>query len=588
MLLLIMAMSRSGSSAFLHHFKVFHSTVTRSSLSSLYVNAVTEISLSNSSDEDDSSDRTNNNDKKHNKLSRPERKARERASKAAAASKRRKHNYAVRKDTLNAPSPEGQYDLHSKAVSRLTPEHSTAEDVMRAIKRAQNLHDAHDLRAIENFLLEQTDEHFAYGYRGSLLSRLAVAALHMDNHRLARRAMDERRLHHQSSIMPMESAALVRGLLRVHNVTDAISLLEDELALPGDNDGEELDRQENKNLLTFRARALASVASRHFFEGEPSMAVLASRKLAEVGPLVRILGLTPEELQMPWARLLKGAAQCESGRRDGSVKPCVGVEIDNMPCNVVYAVLDAMSTFPAENNDRVYEILASSLVRRVLFVTGAVDMEGCPPADRGEAAWIGRSNVGKSSCVNMVTNRKSLAYTSKRPGKTQQFNFFAVNDKPGREKELKYGDVVEGEKDGDSFYIVDLPGFGYAKVPEEQRQKWANLMRQYIAERKTLRVIFHLIDARHGPMSEDFTIMKQVGELLPSYATYVVVLTKADKNVKGASTKNPGRVSKDVMSELRSAMKESGVGNTPIILSSAQTRLGRDDLWRYLRLAAEG
>ena len=76
-----------------------------------------------------------------------------------------------------------------------------------------------------------------------------------------------------------------------------------------------------------------------------------------------------------------------------------------MPCNVVYSVLKARNTFPSDNNDRVLEALSNALVRRILFVTGAVDMAGCPPADRGEAAFIGRSNVGKSSLVNMVGRR---------------------------------------------------------------------------------------------------------------------------------------------------------------------------------------
>lgn len=214
-------------------------------------------------------------------------------------------------------------------------------------------------------------------------------------------------------------------------------------------------------------------------------------------------------------------------------------------------------------------------------------MAGCPPADRGEAVFIGRSNVGKSSLVNMVTNRKSLAYTSKRPGKTQQFNFFAVNDKPGREKEIKYGDVVEGEKDADSFYMVDLPGFGYAKVPEKQRQEWRDFMREYISTRKTLRVLFHLVDGRHGPTEEDASIMKQVSEDLPSYATYVVVLTKADKNVKAASQQNPGKVSNEILDGLRQTMRENGLSSAPVIQTSAETKLGRDDMWRYLRLAAE-
>lgn len=259
-----------------------------------------------------------------------------------------------------------------------------------------------------------------------------------------------------------------------------------------------------------------------------------------------------------------------------------------IPCNLVYAVLNAMLAIPSENNDRVYELLSNALVRRVIFVTGAVDMEGCPPADRGEAAFVGRSNVGKSSLVNMVTNRKSLAYTSKRPGKTQQFNFFAVNDKPGREKEIKYGDDVDGEKDADSFYLVDLPGFGFAKVPEKQRQQWSSFMNEYISSRgDTLKVLFHLVDGRHGPTEEDASIMKRVSSILPPYTRYVIVLTKADKNVKGPNKTNIGKVSVDIMNNLRKTMEANNVGDAPVILTSSETKLGRDEVWNYLRLAAE-
>jgi GTP-binding protein EngB required for normal cell division len=162
-----------------------------------------------------------------------------------------------------------------------------------------------------------------------------------------------------------------------------------------------------------------------------------------------------------------------------------------------------------------------------------------------------------------------------------------LNDKPGREKEIRYGDKVDGERDDDSFNIVDLPGFGYAKVPEEQRRKWSEFMSQYLANRKTLKVVFHLVDGRHGPIDEDATIMKQVGESLPKNVAYVVVLTKADKNVNKSSQKNPGKVSMDVMNRLRETMKANKVGNTPVIVTSAETKLGRDDIWRYLRLAAE-
>jgi len=194
----------------------------------------------------------------------------------------------------------------------------------------------------------------------------------------------------------------------------------------------------------------------------------------------------------------------------------------------------------------------------------------------------------------MVTNRKSLAYTSKRPGKTQQFNFFAINDKPDLEREIKYGDAVGGDKDDDAFYLVDLPGFGYAQVPEYQRQKWLDFMHEYLSSRKNLRVVFHLIDSRHGPTGEDATIMKQISDNLPASsasAKYVVVLTKADKNIKGgaAAKESGGRVSRSVMDALKETMKESGIDvkRVPVVITSGQTKLGRDQMWKFLRLAAE-
>jgi len=132
------------------------------------------------------------------------------------------------------------------------------------------------------------------------------------------------------------------------------------------------------------------------------MAVKACRMMAVIGPIIRESGLKAEDINMPWPRIIRGAAGCESGRRDGSITACEGVDVE-LPCNLVYAVLNAMATFPSDNNDRAYEALSNALVRRVLFVTGAIDMAGCPPADRGEAAFIGRSNSGKSSLVNMVS-----------------------------------------------------------------------------------------------------------------------------------------------------------------------------------------
>jgi GTP-binding protein EngB required for normal cell division len=225
-----------------------------------------------------------------------------------------------------------------------------------------------------------------------------------------------------------------------------------------------------------------------------------------------------------------------------------------------------------------------------------------------------------------LTNRKSLAFISKTPGKTQQFNYFAVNDKPDLARQIRYGDDVSGSKDPDSFYIVDLPGFGFARVPQKQKQEWSDFMDEYLTKRKSesvvvvsppflihrdstvystvtlvpynpqptaLRVIFHLVDARIGPTEEDAKIMNKVGAIIGSKqqqnnAKYVIILTKADKNVKSASSeKNPGKVTESVRNRLIDTMKANHVGYAPIVVTSAETRLGRDEVWKYLRLAAE-
>merc|ERR1712176_551609 len=96
----------------------------------------------------------------------------------------------------------------------------------------------------------------------------------------------------------------------------------------------------------------------------------------------------------------------------------------------------------------------------------------------------------------------------------------------------KYGDEIRGEKDLDCFYLVDLPGFGYSKVPQNVKESWYSFMKEYISCRTSLTTVFHLIDSRHGPTAEDSNMMSYIGQYLPSSVSYVVVLTKADKNAK--------------------------------------------------------
>lgn len=144
-------------------------------------------------------------------------------------------------------------------------------------------------------------------------------------------------------------------------------------------------------------------------------------------------------------------------------------------------------------------------IKEAQFVMSNTDVEKCPAPDRPEYAFIGRSNVGKSSLINMITNKKSLAKISGKPGKTRLLNHFLINKE---------------------WYLVDLPGYGYAKVPKAERMKWEKMLRNYILKRENLYCLFVLIDVRHEAQKVDLEFMEWLGV---SEIPFSIIFTKSDK-----------------------------------------------------------
>lgn len=180
------------------------------------------------------------------------------------------------------------------------------------------------------------------------------------------------------------------------------------------------------------------------------------------------------------------------------------------------------------------------------FVKGVVAMDGLPPADRLEICFAGRSNVGKSSLINALTGRKNLARASNTPGRTQEINFFTL---------------------GESHYVVDLPGYGYAEAPVAVVEKWQKLLKAYLSGRVSLRRAFVLIDTRHGIKAVDGEIMTLLDQ---SAVTFQVVMTKADK------VKEPER--DKILAQVRKALSKHPAAYPELLMTSSEKGLGIENL----------
>lgn len=175
--------------------------------------------------------------------------------------------------------------------------------------------------------------------------------------------------------------------------------------------------------------------------------------------------------------------------------------------------LDPNGTFNEEEHAAEVEQGRLLFRQECEFLMGAVDLHSLPEANAPEVAFAGRSNVGKSSLLNALTDRKGLARTSNTPGRTQQLNFFFLGERSEESDQL-------------GLYLVDLPGYGYAKVSKTLVKDWVKLMRAYLRGRPNLKRVFVLVDGRHGLKDSDLDIMQMMDETAVSYQ---IVLTKMDK-----------------------------------------------------------
>jgi len=153
------------------------------------------------------------------------------------------------------------------------------------------------------------------------------------------------------------------------------------------------------------------------------------------------------------------------------------------------------------------------------YVISSPDYTKCPAPDRPEYAFIGRSNVGKSSLINMLTNNQKLAKTSGSPGKTQMINHFSIQSWKGSEAPLN-------NQKPDQWYIVDLPGYGFAKVSQGSRRQWEQMIENYLRKRENLANVFVLIDSRHEPQKIDLQFLEQLGKW---QVPFTIIFTKSDK-----------------------------------------------------------
>lgn len=190
------------------------------------------------------------------------------------------------------------------------------------------------------------------------------------------------------------------------------------------------------------------------------------------------------------------------------------------------------------------------MIKKASFIISNTDFRKCPSPDKPEFAFIGRSNVGKSSLINMLTNNKSLAKISGTPGKTQLINHFGIDNK---------------------WYMVDLPGYGFAKVSKTLKAEWDKMIREYLTQRENLVAVFILVDSRLDPQKIDLEFILWCAE---QEVPFGLIFTKADKQSHSKTTENVNKFLQE--------MKQLFGDEPDYFITSAETSIGKDDVITFI------
>lgn len=209
-------------------------------------------------------------------------------------------------------------------------------------------------------------------------------------------------------------------------------------------------------------------------------------------------------------------------------------------------------------------LLCSMQIKSARYIISAPSFDKCPKPDKAEYAFIGRSNVGKSSLINMLTNHKGLAKTSASPGKTQLINHFEVESS------------ASAKSPTEKWYLVDLPGYGYAKLSQSTRRRWEQMIDNYLRKRENLVHVFVLIDSRHPPQKID---LEFVGRLDKWQVPFTIVFTKSDKE-------KPGVVQRNVTAFFEE-LKKTWQFLPQYFVTSAEKKLGREEVLSFIQKCNE-